>query len=123
MADKQPAERSDFAHRAFQFLIRQRTVFVNAAGGEEAFETEHPASHNSRSRPRFDASTPPQKPTCTYDSCNAHDRLLRNASTVSVGGTELSGMSNTVVMPPAAAARVAHAKPSHAVRPGSLICT
>jgi hypothetical protein len=42
MADKQPAERSDFAHRAFQFLIRQRTVFVNAAGGEEAFETEHP---------------------------------------------------------------------------------
>ena len=35
----------------------------------------------------------------------------------------LSGMSTTVVTPPAAAARVADAKPSHSVRPGSLTCT
>ena len=35
----------------------------------------------------------------------------------------LSGMSMIVVTPPAAAARVAVAKPSHSVRPGSLTCT
>ena len=34
-----------------------------------------------------------------------------------------SGMSTIVVTPPAAAARVAVAKPSHSVRPGSLTCT
>ncbi len=40
-----------------------------------------------------------------------------------MGGIEFSGMSMMVVMPPAAAARVALAKPSHKVRPGSLTCT
>ena len=45
------------------------------------------------------------------------------ASTVVVGGMLLSGMSTIVVTPPAAAARVAVAKPSHSVRPGSLTCT
>lgn len=40
-----------------------------------------------------------------------------------VGGRELRGMSTRVVMPPAAAARVAVQKPSHSVRPGSLTCT
>ena len=40
-----------------------------------------------------------------------------------VGGTLLSGMSTIVVTPPAAAARVALAKPSQSVRPGSLTCT
>ena len=37
--------------------------------------------------------------------------------TVVVGGIELSGMSTMVVNPPAAAADVAVAKPSHSVRP------
>ena len=32
-------------------------------------------------------------------------------------------MSTIVVTPPATAARVAVAKPSHSVRPGSLTCT
>ncbi|CAB4816592.1 unannotated protein [freshwater metagenome] len=35
----------------------------------------------------------------------------------------LSGISITVVTPPAAAALVAVANPSHGVRPGSFICT
>jgi hypothetical protein len=35
----------------------------------------------------------------------------------------LSGMSASEVTPPAAAARVAVAKPSHSVRPGSFTCT
>ncbi|MFD6292828.1 hypothetical protein, partial [Streptomyces sp. NPDC060205] len=37
---------------------------------------------------------------------------------VVVGGSELSGMSTRVVMPPAAAARVALQNPSQSVRPG-----
>ena len=73
--------------------------------------------------PRFVSSTPPQKPSCVCALCSAHACLTCNASTDRVGGFELSGMSSTVVTPPAAAARVAQSKPSHSVRPGSLICT
>ena len=40
-----------------------------------------------------------------------------------VTGVLLSGMSTSVVIPPAAAARVAVANPSHSVRPGSLTWT
>ena len=51
-------------------------------------------------------------------------RLRRRAPPrVVVAGTLLSGMSTSVVTPPAAAARVAVSKPSHSVRPGSLMCT
>ena len=46
-----------------------------------------------------------------------------SAARVVVTGMQLSGMSTSVVTPPAAAARVAVAKPSHSVRPGSLTCT
>ena len=44
-------------------------------------------------------------------------------ATVVVGGSEFNGISTMVVIPPAAAARVAVANPSHSVRPGSLTCT
>ena len=53
----------------------------------------------------------------------ATSRLTSSAAASMVGGMLLSGMSTRVVMPPAAAARVAVAKPSHSVRPGSLTCT
>ena len=46
-----------------------------------------------------------------------------SAARVVVTGMQLSGMSTSVVTPPAAAARVAVSKPSHSVRPGSLMCT
>src|SRR3954470_6165229 len=48
--------------------------------------------------------------------------LTCNAETLVVTGSESSGMSTTVVMPLAAAAAVAVAKPSQSV-PGSLMCT
>ncbi len=66
---------------------------------------------------------PPQKPRSIQAWPSAVFRLASSPATVVVGGTELSGMSMTVVTPPAAAARVAVAKPSHSVRPGSLTCT
>jgi hypothetical protein len=51
----------------------------------------------------------------------AASRLSSRAATLVVSGRQLRGMSMTVVKPPAAAARVAVAKPSHSVRPGSLM--
>ena len=50
-------------------------------------------------------------------------RFTSNASRSVVAGRQFSGMSMIVVTPPAAAARVAEAKPSHSVRPGSFTCT
>ena len=47
-------------------------------------------------------------------------RFSVSAASEVVTGMQLSGMSTTVVTPPAAAARVAVSKPSHSVRPGSL---
>ena len=41
-------------------------------------------------------------------------------SVISLLSDTHSGMSTMVVMPPAAAARVAEMKPSHSVRPGSF---
>ena len=51
----------------------------------------------------------------------AASRLSSRAATLVVSGRQFSGMSTRVVKPPAAAARVAVAKPSHSVRPGSLM--
>ena len=48
--------------------------------------------------------------------------LTSRAGTSQVGGMLMSGMSMIVVTPPAAAAAVTVAKPSHSVRPGSLTC-
>ena len=50
---------------------------------------------------------PPQKPTSTWHWPAAVFCLISRASTVQVGGMLLSGMSISVVTPPAAAARVA----------------
>jgi len=44
-----------------------------------------------------------------------------NAAEEVVAGIELSGISMSVVTPPAAAALVAVSNPSHSVRPGSLM--
>ena len=66
---------------------------------------------------------PPQKPTSIEHLPVAAAFLIARDSTFTVGGMLLSGISITVVIPPAAAALVADSKPSHSVRPGSLICT
>ncbi len=92
-------------------------------GERKHLKPNTPASHSFLRCPIFVSSTPPQKPSCTCALCKAHCFLRSRASQVNVGGFELSGMSSTVVTPPAAAAWVAHSKPSHSVRPGSLMCT
>ena len=82
-----------------------------------------PASCSPRNSLRLPGTAPPQKPTSTATLPRAQARFVSSASTSTVGGTEFSGMSISVVTPPAAAARVAVVKPSHSVRPGSLTCT
>ena len=82
-----------------------------------------PASRSAARPPREAGTAPPQKPTSTWHFPAAASRLVSSAATSTVAGTEFSGMSTSVVTPPAAAARVAERKPSHSVRPGSLTCT
>ncbi len=82
-----------------------------------------PSSCRGRRSALLPGMAPPQNPTSTNAWSSATSRLSLRFSTVVVGGTEFSGMSMMVVTPPAAAARVAEAKPSHSVRPGSLTWT
>ena len=79
-----------------------------------------PASCSGRRSPRFPGTAPPQKPTSTNAWPAAAARFSSSAARLTVGGMLFSGMSRMVVTPPAAAARVAEAKPSHSVRPGSF---
>ena len=65
-------------------------------------------------------TAPPQNATSTAHCPSAAATFSRSASTVVVTGEEFSGMSQIVVTPPASAARVAVANPSHSVRPGSF---
>ena len=82
-----------------------------------------PSATRPASSVTLPGTTPPQKPTSTAHWPLAAARFAAKPSRVVVGGIELSGMSTSVVTPPIAAARVAVAKPSHSVRPGSLRCT
>ena len=82
-----------------------------------------PASCNAARCSRLSGTAPPQNPVSTWTVPAAHACFASSARTSSVGGMEFSGMSITVVTPPAAAARVALANPSHSVRPGSFTCT
>src|SRR4051794_35859277 len=110
------------------------TAAANAAGsrwGNSAtpesirkhLKPKTPAACNDASSARLSGTTPPQNPTSTRTCASATARFSSSAAAVVVGGMEFSGMSRIVVTPPAAAARVAVAKPSHSVRPGSLTCT
>src|SRR5215475_6752332 len=87
-----------------------------------ALKPNTPARCSPASSPRLPGTAPPQKPTSTQPP-RAVGRLRRSALAVVVGGRQLSGMSTSVVTPPSAEARVALAKPSHSVRPGSLTWT
>ena len=91
-----------------------------------------PGTPSRRTRPRRAASptsaalpgtSPPQNAQSTLPRPPAASRLRSSASREVVTGLLLSGMSTSVVTPPAAAACVALSKPSHSVRPGSLTWT
>jgi hypothetical protein len=89
--------------------------FLDTGIGQETLEPEHPASCNGRRSPTLPGMAPPQKPTSTKQFSSAALRFTSSAATSTVGGRLFSGMSTIVVTPPAAAALVALAKPSHSV--------
>ena len=65
-------------------------------------------------------TSPPHRPKSTSELASAAARFNSKLSRFVVGGCAFNGISNTVVVPPAAAARDPVAKPSQSVRPGSL---
>ena len=113
--------------RASRPRARRRRGGGNSSTPESSrkhLKPKTPASCSGRRSARLPGTAPPQKPTSTKAwPAGAPPAWPRSAATVVVGGMLLSGMSTIVVTPPAAAARVALAKPSHSVRPGSLTCT
>ena len=124
--EQQRAEPGGRVHRRPRAPSASRCAeLVDAGVEQEALEPEHarpraaaPRSAEvarARRRPRTRRRPrPARRPPRAWSS---------SAATVVVGGIEFSGMSTSVVTPPAAAARVAVAKPSHSVRPGSLTWT
>ena len=90
---------------------------------QEALEAQHAVPAQPASPARLAGTAPPQKPTSTWHWPAAARRLAVSAAVLTVTGRLSSGMSPSVVMPPAAAALVAEAKPSHPVFPGSQTCT
>ena len=109
---------------ASQIALVDRGELVDAGRHEEALEAAHAgvdepvelrrvARHDAAPERRRRRDTGPAPPSA---SPRAPPRVV-------VAGMLLSGMSTIVVTPPAAAARVAVSKPSHSVRPGSLMWT
>src|SRR6266498_3437255 len=68
---------------------------------------------------RLSGTRPPQSPKSTSAFRDATASFSSNAAAVVVGGCALSGISRTVVTPPAAAPRVPASHPSQSARPGS----
>ena len=97
---------------------------VDARWRHEALEAED-TTPGERARANWccPGTTPPQRPTSTWQRPRAAAALASKPSTLVVAGMLLSGMSTIVVTPPAAAARVPVSKPSQSVLPGSLMCT
>jgi hypothetical protein len=95
-------------------------------GDMKALKPSAPAAARARSargRRALAGTSPAHRPTSTNVLLGAAAArcLARTWAGVVVQGAELSGMSTTAVTPPAAAARVALAIPSHASRPGSFM--
>ena len=82
-----------------------------------------PSRAKASKQSELPSTSPPQNPKSTPRFPLAAARFARNPSTLVVAGIEFNGISISVVYPPATAARDAVSKPSHSVRPGSLICT
>lgn len=78
---------------------------------------------SSRPSRAFPGTMPAQAATSTAAAPRQAARLALRLATLVVTGSLFSGMSSSVVMPPAAAARVAEATPSQSSRPGVLMCT
>ena len=82
-----------------------------------------PARAIAATSPALPGTTPPANATSTHTRPSAAAAFVSSAASDVVAGMLLSGMSISVVTPPAAAARVAVSNPSHSERPGSSMWT
>ena len=124
MHDQQPVELGDLGHRRVDLVAEQRRELRHPGVEQEALEAED-AGVVQRAQVA-EVARHRAAPEADVDEALAVRRCPASAPAPprsTVAGIELSGMSRIVVTPPAAAAAVAVAKPSHSVRPGSLTCT
>ncbi len=114
--DEQAVDGGELGEHRAQAGVVQRRELGDAAVEQEALEPDHAGVEH---RPQL-TGVPGHRaaPERDVDRHLAGRRgpFRGEPSRVVVGGIEFSGMSTTVVMPPAAAALVALAKPSHSVR-------
>src|SRR3981081_2315976 len=99
-----------------KILFGNMLKFRHARWHEEALEPEHARAMHG---PQF-SGIAGDDPAPEAD---VHPAFLARRRAWVVPGMRLSGISISVVTPPAAAARVAVSNPSQSVRPGSLIWT
>ena len=122
--DQQRVEPGQLGQRVAEPGVVEVRELLDPGGQQEALEAHHPGvvQRGQVGDVARDGAAP--EPDVDVDPA-AGGLLLDLAAPRpwSSAGTELSGMSTTVVTPPAAAARVAEANPSHSVRPGSLTWT
>ena len=93
------------------FVVHRREV-LGAGADEEAFKPTTPASTSASIEARLVGVTPPQNPTSTRSFPSVACLLAAREQRSTVAGTLSMGISTRVVIPPAAAAAVAVAKPS-----------
>ena len=124
MRKQRNAERSEDRHRFAQIALGDVREFRDAGRYEEAFEAED-AGIAQRAQvvgiARHDAA--PEADVHPAVSARGAALGFQRGAVVVVAGMLLSGMSIRVVVPPAAAARVAWRNLPNRVRPGSLMCT
>ncbi len=91
--------------------------------GREALEAAHPGRPAPRDPRHCPARRHPRTRHRRSSALPPRAAWPRDQRLLVVAGMLLSGMSTSVVTPPAAAARVACSNPSHSARPGSLMWT
>ena len=123
--DQRQAEAREDRHGRLQVGARHVRELVEAGVRQEALEPDDAASASERLELARDCRgrRRPRKPRRPRAGPLIAANLVSSAARLVVTGEQLSGMSTMVAMPPAAAAAVAVAKPSHSVRPGSLTWT
>ena len=97
--------------------------FFDATGNEKALESENACVQQSAKFGGVAGNGSTPESDINMQLAAAAAIFSAYPATVVVAGMLLSGISISVVTPPAAAACVAVQNPSHSVRPGSLMCT
>ncbi len=124
MHEQRHARPGEQRHGLAKVVLIDMWKVVDTRGNEEALEGDATrVQKGAGARPALPGTRPPVNATSTKSLPSVAAAFASNAARVVVGGEALSGMSTSVVTPPAAAARVAVSKPSQCERPGSLMST